>query len=460
MSWDLIVIGGGPGGYTAAIRAAQLGLHTALVERDAVGGTCLNRGCIPTKALIHAAERYEEMQACATFGLRAEGVSFDYPAMCARRDQVVGQLRDGVERLLKGNKVDRITGTARILGPGRVQVGEEVLEGKSILIATGSRPALPPVPGLDLPGVLTSDDLLTGDTFYQRLAIIGGGVIGMEFAGLYQALGAEVTVLEAMDRILPTLDRELSQSLSMLIKRKGVKLCAGARVEKVEQGPNGLVCTYTVKDKTETVTVDAVLVATGRRANTDGLCAPEVDLGLDRGTIPVDDRFQTCVPGIYAIGDAVKGSIQLAHAAAAQGINAVSMLAGREPPMDLSVVPSCVYVRSEMASVGRTEAQCKEAGIPVKTAKYLTGSNSRSVITDAGRGFIKVVYDGETGVVLGAQLLCERATDLVGEFASAISRGETLEDMARVIHGHPTFAESVGEAAEAGLGLSIHQLNR
>lgn len=460
MSWDLIVIGGGPGGYTAAIRAAQLGLRTALVERDAVGGTCLNRGCIPTKALIHAAERYEEMKECETFGLRAEGVSFDYSAMCARRDQVVGQLRDGVERLLKGNKVDRITGTARILGPGRVQVGEEVLEGTNILIAAGSRPALPPVPGLDLPGVLTSDDLLTGDTFYQRLAIIGGGVIGMEFAGLYQALGAEVTVLEALDRILPTLDRELSQSLSMLMKKKGVKLCAGARVERVEQGPDGLICTYAVKDKTETVTADAVLVATGRRANTDGLCAPEVDLGLERGAIPVDDRFQTRVPGIYAIGDAVKGSIQLAHAAAAQGINAVSMLAGKEPPMDLSVVPSCVYVRPEMASVGRTEAQCKEAGISVKTAKYLTGSNSRSVITDAGRGFIKVAYDGETGVVLGAQLLCERATDLVGEFASAISRGETLEDMARVIHAHPTFAEAVGEAAEAGLGLSIHQLNR
>ena len=460
MSWDLIVIGGGPGGYTAAIRAAQLGLRTALVERDAVGGTCLNRGCIPTKALIHAAERYEEMRECETFGLRAEGVSFDYPAMCERRDHVVGQLREGVERLLKGNKVERITGTARLLGPGRVQVGEEVLEGTNILIAAGSRPALPPVPGLDLPGVLTSDDLLTGDRFYQRLAIIGGGVIGMEFAGLYQALGAEVTVLEALDRILPTLDRELSQNLSMLMKKKGVRLCAGARVERVERGPDGLVCTYTVKDRTETVTADAVLVATGRRANTDGLCAPEVDLGLERGAIPVDDRFQTCVPGIYAIGDAVKGSIQLAHAAAAQGINAVSILAGKEPPMDLSVVPSCVYARPEMASVGRTEAQCKEAGIPVKTAKYLTGSNGRSLIAGAGRGFIKVVYDGESGAVLGAQLLCERATDLVGEFASAVSRGETLEDMARVIRAHPTFAEAVGEAAEAGLGLSIHQLNR
>lgn len=460
MSWDLIVIGGGPGGYTAAIRAAQLGLRTALVERDAVGGTCLNRGCIPTKALIHAAERYEEMRECETFGLRAEGVSFDYPAMCERRDHVVGQLREGVERLLKGNKVERITGTARLLGPGRVQVGEEVLEGTNILIAAGSRPALPPVPGLDLPGVLTSDDLLTGDRFYQRLTIIGGGVIGMEFAGLYQALGAEVTVLEALDRILPTLDRELSQNLSMLMKKKGVRLCAGARVERVERGPDGLVCTYTVKDRTETVTADAVLVATGRRANTDGLCAPEVDLGLERGAIPVDDRFQTCVPGIYAIGDAVKGSIQLAHAAAAQGINAVSILAGKEPPIDLSVVPSCVYVRPEMASVGRTEAQCKEAGIPVKTAKYLTGSNGRSLIAGAGRGFIKVVYDGESGAVLGAQLLCERATDLVGEFASAVSRGETLEDMARVIRAHPTFAEAVGEAAEAGLGLSIHQLNR
>lgn len=460
MSWDLIVIGGGPGGYTAAIRAAQLGLRTALVEREAVGGTCLNRGCIPTKALIHAAERYEEMKECATFGLRAEGVSFDYPAMCARRDQVVGQLREGVERLLKGNKVDRFTGTAQILGPGRVRVGEEVLEGTNILIATGSRPVLPPVPGLDLPGVLTSDDLLTGDGFYPRLAIIGGGVIGMEFAGLYQALGAEVTVLEAMDRVLPTLDREISQSLSMLMKKKGVKLCTGARVERVERGSDGLVCTYTVKDRTESVTTDAVLVAAGRRANTDGLCVPEVDLGLERGAIPVDDRFQTCVPGIYAIGDVVKGSIQLAHAAAAQGTNAVSMLAGKEPPMDLSVVPSCVYVRPEVACVGHTEAQCKEAGIPVKTAKYLTGSNSRSVITDAGRGFIKVVYHGESSVILGAQLLCERATDLVGEFASAISRGASLEDMAHVIRAHPTFAEGIGEAVEVGLGLSIHQLSR
>ena len=460
MSWDLIVIGGGPGGYTAAIRAAQLGLHTALVERDAVGGTCLNRGCIPTKALIHAAERYEELLTCDTFGLRAEGVSFDYPAMCERRDQVVGQLRDGVERLLKGNKVERITGTACILGPGRVRVGEEVLEGTHILVAVGARPALPPVPGLDGPGVLTSDDLLTGARFYPKLAILGGGVIGMEFAGLYRTLGAEVTVLEAMDRVLPTLDRELSQSLSMLMKKRGVKLCTGARLERVGRGPDGLVCTYTVKERTECITADALLVAAGRRANTEGLCAPEVDLGLDRGAIPVDDRFQTCVPGIYAIGDVVKGGIQLAHVAAAQGVNAVSMLAGKEPPMDLSVVPSCVYVRPEMAAVGRTEAQCKEAGIPVKTAKYLTGSNSRSVIADAGRGFIKVVYHGETGVVLGAQLLCERATDLVGAFASAISRGENLEDMARVIRAHPTFAETVGEAAEAGLGLSIHQLNR
>lgn len=460
MSWDLIVIGGGPGGYTAAIRAAQLGLRTALVERDQVGGTCLNRGCIPTKALLHAAERYEEMKECAVFGLRAEGLSFDYPAMCARRDQVVGQLREGVERLLKGNKVDRFTGAARILAPGKVQVGEEVLEGTNLLIAVGSRPALPPVPGLGLPGVLTSDGLLAGDRFYRRLTIIGGGVIGMEFAGLYQALGAEVTVLEAMDRVLPTLDRELSQNVSMLMKKRGVQLFTAAHVEKVERGEDGLLCTYTVKGKTETVAADAVLAATGRRANTDGLCAPEVDLGLERGAIPVDERFQTRVPGIYAIGDAVRGSVQLAHAAAAQGINAVSMLAGKEPPMDLSVVPSCVYLRPELASVGRTEAQCKEAGIPVKTAKYLTAGNSRGVIAGAGRGFIKVVCHAQSGVVLGAQLLCERATDLVGEFATAVSRGETLEDMARVIRAHPTFGEAVGEAAEAGLGLSIHQLNR
>ena len=308
--------------------------------------------------------------------------------------------------------------------------------------------------------MLTSDDLLTKADFYPRLAIIGGGVIGMEFASLYSALGAEVTVLEAAERILPTLDRELSQNLSMLLKKRGVKLCPGVAVERLEQTEEGLRCSYALKGKQEAVIADAVLVATGRRANTEELCAPGVDLGLERGAIPVDGRFQTRIPGVYAVGDAVAGSIQLAHAASAQGINAVSLLAGREPPMDLTAIPACVYTQPEMASVGRTEAWCKGEGIPVRTAKYLMSGNGRSLIAGADRGFIKVVSHAGTGVVLGAQLMCERATDLVGAFTTAVAERRTLEELSAIVRPHPTFSEGISEAAEAGLGLSIHQLNR
>lgn len=458
--WDLIVIGGGPGGYVAAIRASQLGMRTALVERDAVGGTCLNRGCIPTKTLLQSAFLYQEMKDCAVFGLKAGEVDFDYNAMHARKGQVVDQLRKGIEGLLKGNRVELITGSAVIEGPSRVRVGDAVHEGRHILIATGAKPALPPVPGLDLPGVITSDGLLNDPVFYPRLTIIGGGVIGMEFASLFSALGASVTVLETMDRILPTLDKEIAQNLSMLLKKRGVTLCTGARVEQVERTSEGMTCTYTAKEKMGRVSADAVLVSTGRRPNTDGLCAAGVDLGLERGAIPVKEDFETCIPGIYAIGDVVKGNIQLAHVASAQGINAVSLMAGKHPPMDLSAIPACVYTEPEIACVGRTEAECREEGLPVKTTKYLMSGNGRSIIVNAGRGFMKVVFHAETGVVLGAQLMCQRATDLVGELTAAVSGRRTLEELAGLVRAHPTFAEGISETAEAGLGLSIHQLNR
>ena len=448
MKSGLIVIGGGPGGYVAAIRAAQLGLRTVLVERDALGGACLNRGCIPTKTLLHSASLYRQVLHSAAFGVTASDAGFDYAVMDERRRQVVEQLRRGVEGLLKGNGVEVIHGSAVIEGPGRVRVGEAIYESEHILVAVGARPALPPIPGLDLPGVVTSDGLLGEGMYHPRLTIIGGGVIGMEFASLYSALGAQVTVLEAMDRVLPTMDKEIAQNLSMLMKRRGVKLCTGAR------------CAYTSKEKAETVAADAVLVSTGRTPNTEGLCGPGVDLGLDRGAIPVNERFETCVKGIYAIGDVVAGSIQLAHVASAQAINAVSMIAGKEPPMKLNAIPACVYTEPEIASVGLTEAQAKEAGIPTKGSKYLMNGNGRSIIAGAERGFIKVVSHAETGTVLGAQLMCERATDLVGEFTLAVAEGKTLEELAALVRPHPTFAEGISEAVESGLGLAIHQLNR
>ena len=462
MRYDLVVVGGGPGGYAAAIRASQLGLRTALVERDAVGGTCLNRGCIPTKTLLHSAHLYREMLTCQSFGLQAEGVRFDYGAMSARKDEVTGQLRSGVEGLLKGNKVELLRGSARVEEPGKVWVGEEVLETRHILIATGAVPAKPPVPGLDLPGVVTSDELLADGRLYPRLTIVGGGVIGMEFACLCSALGTEVTVIEAMDRILPTLDRELGQNLAMLLKKRGVRVHTGAVVERVERQGEALTCTFTAKGKAETAQSDAVLVATGRRPNTAGLFSPRLEdaLGLDRGGIPVNLHFSTRVAGICAIGDVVKGNIQLAHVASAQGINAVSRMAGLRPPMRLEAVPACVYTDPEIACVGSTEAECKENGIPYKTGKYLMSGNGRTVIARGERGFIKVVYHAESGAVLGAQLMCERATDLIGEFTLAVAEGRTVERMAQLIRPHPTFGEGISEAAESCFGLAIHQLNR
>ncbi len=462
MSYDLVVVGGGPGGYVAAIRAGQLGLRTALVERDAVGGTCLNRGCIPTKTLLHSAHLYREMVACQSFGLQAEGVGFDYGAMSARKEEVTGQLRSGVEGLLKGNKVELLRGSARVEEPGKVRVGEKVLETGHILIATGAVPAKPPVPGLDLPGVVTSDELLADGKLYPRLTIVGGGVIGMEFACLCSALGTEVTVIEALDRILPTLDRELGQNLAMLLKKRGVRVHTGAVVERVERQGEALTCTFTAKGKAETAQSDAVLVATGRRPNTAGLFSPRLEdaLGLDRGGIPVNLHFSTRVAGICAIGDVVKGNIQLAHVASAQGINAVSRMAGLRPPMRLEAVPACVYTDPEIACVGSTEAECKENGIPYKTGKYLMSGNGRTVIARGERGFIKVVYHAESGAVLGAQLMCERATDLIGEFTLAVAEGRTVERMAQLIRPHPTFGEGISEAAESCLGLAIHQLNR
>ena len=462
MRYDLVVVGGGPGGYAAAIRASQLGLRTALVERDAVGGTCLNRGCIPTKTLLHSAHLYREMLTCQSFGLQAEGVRFDYGAMSARKDEVTGQLRSGVEGLLKGNKVELLRGSARVEEPGKVRVGEEVLETRYILIATGAVPAKPPVPGLDLPGVVTSDELLADGRLYPRLTIVGGGVIGMEFACLCSALGTEVTVIEAMDRILPTLDRELGQNLAMLLKKRGVRVHTGAVVERVERQGEALTCTFTAKGKAETAQSDAVLVATGRRPNTAGLFSPRLEdaLGLDRGGIPVNLHFSTRVAGICAIGDVVKGNIQLAHVASAQGINAVSRMAGLRPPMRLEAVPACVYTDPEIACVGSTEAECKENGIPYKTGKYLMSGNGRTVIARGERGFIKVVYHAESGAVLGAQLMCERATDLIGEFTLAVAEGRTVERMAQLVRPHPTFGEGISEAAESCLGLAIHQLNR
>lgn len=460
--YQLIVIGAGPGGYEAAIRAAQLGLTTALIERRYVGGTCLNRGCIPTKAMLHSAQLYREAANFELFGLHTENTSFDWAKVHQRKNDVVVKLRTGIEQLIKANKIDFFNNSASILGKNDVQLDQgEVIRGENILIATGSVPARPPIPGLDLPNVVTSDELLDdphftqADSLAKEILIIGGGVIGVEFASVFSSFGCHVTIVEAMERILPTMDREISQSLNMVLKKRGVSIHTGAMVEKLEQDENGLVCHFTEKGKAQAVPAQQVLVAIGRRPNTQGLFAEGFEVACERGRIVTDENFRTSVDSIYAIGD-VTSKIQLAHMASAQGICAVHTIAGQKPPIDLRYVPGCIYTDPEIASVGITEDEAKQQGIPVKKGKFLMTGNGRSLIDEQERGFIKVLAHQETDVILGAQLMCSRATDIVAELATAIVNGLTCAQLAGVIRPHPTFCEGVTEAVEDVHAMAIH----
>ena len=458
-TYQLIVIGGGPGGYIAAIRAAQLGLKTALVERDKIGGTCLNRGCIPTKALLHSASAYAECAHFDQLGLAATGLSYNMEKIHARKAQVVDTLRGGVEQLLKANRIEVIRGMGTITSTGVVSINGTTHTTDRILIATGSVPARPPIHGLNLTGVVTSDEILEGPVHdYRSLVIIGGGVIGVEMASIYADLGCTVTIVEAMECLLPQMDREISQNMSMILKKRGVRIFCSARVEKIEEAADGLACIFSCKEKTETITAEGVLVAIGRRPNTEKLFAAtvsEVTPAMERGFIKVNDSYETSVPGIYAVGDVI-GGVQLAHKAEAEGLAAVELMCGKRPATDPHLVPSCIYTNPEIASVGISADDAKREGRAVKTAKYLMAGNGKSVIDLQERGFIKVVFDAETDVLLGVQMMCGRATDLVSEFTGAILNGMTHAQLLRGMRPHPSFCEGITEALEAIDGLSIH----
>lgn len=455
--YDLIIIGAGPGGYVAAIRAAQHGLSVALCEERDVGGTCLNRGCIPTKTLMHSTALLDELADCEALGVTVDGYSLDFGRLIGRKNQVCAEMRGNIELLLKANKVALFRGRARIEAPGRVAACGTELTAERILIATGSKAVIPPIPGADLPGVVTSDELLDEcGRRYDRLLIVGGGVIGMEFAGIYRAMGCKVTVVEALDRLLCLADQEISRSVAMQLKKQGVGVYTSARVAWIKQENGALLTGFETAKGLVTVPSDGVLMAVGRCANTEGLLEPGVELDLQRGAIPVNERFETCVPGIYAVGDVVRGGIQLAHVASAQATCAVAMMCGKPAPVDLSVVPSCVYTTPEIAWTGLSADQAKAQGIPVRTAKFLMTANGKSIIERCGRGFIKVTAHAETGRLLGVQMMCARATDMISECSAAIAAGMTAEALASVIHPHPTFSEGIPEALEALTGTAVH----
>ena len=450
--YQLLIIGAGPGGYVAALHAARRGLKTAVIENREVGGTCLNRGCIPTKTLLHSSEIVAGINGGEKFGVGAERVHFDMSAIFARKREVSAKLSGGIEGMFRAAKVDLLRGTGTVTGSGTVKFvgeeGEKVITAERILLATGSVPARPPIPGLDLPGVLTSDELLEGcDHLYDSLVIIGGGVIGVEFATFYADLGCKVTIIEGLDRLLPNMDRELGQNLSMILKKHGVDVYTNSLVANVEQDGDALKVNFTNKDKALSVSGEAVLCAIGRRPYTEGLFADGVGVEMNGRSIRVDENYETSLPGVYAIGD-VSSKIQLAHVASAQGTDCVERMFGGKGMTDLSAVPSCIYCVPEIACVGITADEAKAAGREVVSGKYVMFSNGKTVIRDGDRAFMKVVADKATHVIVGAQFMCEHATDMISEMATAIVNGLTVEQMLKVLRPHPTFEEGVHDALE------------
>lgn len=450
--YQLLIIGAGPGGYVAALHAAKRGLKTAVIENREVGGTCLNRGCIPTKTLLHSSEIIAGINGGEKFGVGAERVHFDMSAIFARKREVSAKLSGGIEGMFRAAKVDLLRGTGTVTGSGTVKFvgeeGEKVITAERILLATGSVPARPPIPGLELSGVLTSDELLEGcDHLYDSLVIIGGGVIGVEFATFYADLGCKVTIIEGLDRLLPNMDRELGQNLSMILKKRGVDVYTNSLVANVEQDGDALKVNFTNKDKALSVSGEAVLCAIGRRPYTEGLFADGVSVEMNGRSIRVDENYETSLPGVYAIGD-VSSKIQLAHVASAQGTDCVERMVGGKGMTDLSAVPSCIYCVPEIACVGITADEAKAAGREVVSGKYVMFSNGKTVIRDGDRAFMKVVADKATHVIVGAQFMCEHATDMISEMATAIVNGLTVEQMLKVLRPHPTFEEGVHDALE------------
>ena len=459
MQYDLIIIGGGPGGYVAAIRASQLGMKTALIEKEQLGGTCLNRGCVPTKTLMHTANLFGELQGAARLGLDIKEAGYGWDGLHQRKNQVVEQLRAGIAQLLQANGVAVYNGMGTILDGHTVQTGDDVLTADYILIAAGSVPAIPPIKGADLPGVVTSDALLEQNGVdCQRLLIIGGGVIGTEMASVYAALGKQVTIVEAAERILPTMDREISQNMSMILKKRGVEIYTSALVSEISQQEDGLCCHFTAKKEEKIVEADTILLSVGRRPCVGQLFADSFAVDCtERGFVMVDENFRTSVPSIYAVGDVI-GRIQLAHAAESQGIAAVEHMQGQPVSVRHDLVPSCVYTTPEIAMVGITVDEAKKEGRAVITGKYVMSGNAKTVIEQQDRGFVKLVFDQESEVLLGAQLMCARATDLISELTTAIAAGLTREQLAGIMRPHPTFSEGITEAAEAAVGQSIHSM--
>ena len=462
--YDVVVIGSGPGGYVAAIRAGQMGQKTAIVEKDDKwGGTCLHVGCIPTKDLLLSADVFDYVRNAKEFGIIDSNVSVDWQAVLARKTKVVTKLAKGVEFLLKKNKVDMIRGFAKISGPGKISVTDpqgatREITAKNIVLATGSEARM--LPGLEADGktLLTNKEILNLPAIPKSMVIIGAGAVGVEFASIFQRFGTKVTVLEMLPRAVPLEDEEISTELEKALKHQGIAIQTQAKVAKVSKTAAGVTVEYTVGDgKPQTLDAETCLVAVGRAPNTANIGLEKTRVILERGFVKTNGFMQTDEPGVYAIGDIVANSPLLAHVASMEGIVAVTHAAGKHAePINHRQIPNCTYTEPEVASVGLTERLAREAGHQVKIGKFPYAAVSKAAILGTREGFVKVVSDEEYGEILGVHIIGPRATETIAEAVMAMRLEGTVDDIAHTIHAHPTLSEAVGEAAHAAVDWPIH----
>ena len=468
--YDLVILGGGTGGYVAAIRASQLGLKTAIVEKGKLGGTCLHKGCIPSKALLRSAEVYRAAKHSEDFGVITNEVSFNFVKVQERKNKIIDQLHKGVQHLMKQGKIDVYEGLGRILGPsifspmpGTISVemnnGEEneMLIPKNVVVATGSRPRT--LPGLDIDGeyVITSDEALELETLPASIIIVGGGVIGIEWASMLSDFGVNVTVIEYADTIIPTEDKEISKEMQRLMKKKGIKLITGAKVlpETLVKG-DGVTISAEVKAGLKEFKAEKLLVSVGRQANVEGIGLENTEIQVEKGFIVTNDFYQTKESHIYAIGDVI-GGLQLAHVASHEGIIAVEHIAGKVPSaLNYDLVSRCIYSNPEVSSVGITEEQAKEKGHKVKVGKFSFRAIGKALVFGESDGFVKIVADEETNDILGVHMIGPHVTDMITEAGLAMVLDATPWEIAHTIHPHPTLSEAIGEAALAVDGRAIH----
>lgn len=457
---DVVIIGGGPGGYVAAIKGAHLGLRVVLIEKDKLGGVCLNRGCIPTKALVSTAEMLNHLQRAEEFGIQVKDYSFDFPAIMKRKDLITQRLSFGVGQLMKANQIRVIRGEGQIIEPGTVEVldaegQKEIIKTRNIIIATGSKVMRLPIPGIDNEGVITSDDALSLSELPSKMIIIGGGVVGIEFAGIFNTLGVEVTVVEMLPRILLPIDEEIARRLAQLLKRKGIEILTDCKVKEIKKNHQNLEVLVSTTDGEKKLETEKVLLAAGRLPDLGGIDVQRLGIELDGKAIKVDEKMKTNIPGIYAVGDVV-GKIMLAHVASREGIVAVENIAGKEVLMDYRVVPNCVFSMPEVASVGLTEEEARKEDNNIKISKFPFMANGKALGMGETEGMVKMIVNADTSELLGVHILGAHASDLIAEGTLALSLDATAFEIVNTIHAHPTLAETIAEAAEGLIGKPIH----